>query len=146
MFGRGFNSPRGEWVEITATNINEHHYWYNEGDTVIEHTHGLTIKSPIFIEIRQESFVDSSNYNKRIITLTNGDGNTYTITSGRHACGTPFITNKSGFSITIQKMAFTASRYTEDLWIYGDSWCEGYWLPKMYNKGYYHFLTSCRSG
>ena len=150
-FGRNLNDYRGKSYEIDNTSVKKYIWDYVtvDGSTSLQkvlkntYEHGLTLKSPLSMNIHT---VDDNGVVTRKFTLVNGDGDIYTIDNDSSICnGTPFIMT-NGMSITIDTFSFITNMYNRDLWVYGDSYCEGYWLPKIRKLGFCNFLMDLRSG
>lgn len=142
--GRGYDpfgtslhhTTNAGWLEITPTKVYEKARQFAFTDyphTYKEYEHGLTLKSPISIVV-QTKIAKGSKY-ESLITITNGDGNTFTIDkTGTNAdrtgistsIGTTYIKTE-GMGINVKSFSFANARWNKIVWLYGDSYFGSYW-------------------
>ena len=115
--GKGFESYRGDWVEITSENIIFHHY-ETSSPAVVEKTvaHGLEISDYIMVNLYMES---DGKFNVSINSKS-GSFRTSRTTDFNVLSGSVFASTT--LAMTNVKLAAQSGDLRKPLWVIGDSY------------------------
>lgn len=111
--GKGYNTYRGHWVKVDATNIT--HYRYENSLVTVETVeHGLSISDYISI------MIDVEGAESRVSINSTGGTFTHTFDWQCEACGDAFVSGS--MEMTDCKLSATSRKLNHELWMFGDSY------------------------
>lgn len=111
--GKGYESYRGAWFEITPETITLYTY-ENEANVGTSVSHGLTISS--YIDV----IIDSTGNAVTVSINTLSGGFQHTFIWNYNGNGSPFV--QSGKDMYDCFFNATSSRFNADIWMFGDSY------------------------
>lgn len=112
--GKGYESYRGDWLEIDDTNVIYNHYEQSTS-TVSTVAHGLTIKDSLSIAL----YIDNDGV-CNVSLATNGGSAEFSIQWGYEQNGKPFIVGEQ--EITEVNLSAIALDAKCPIWLFGDSY------------------------
>lgn len=113
--GVGYNDYRGDWVEITATQVIFHHY--EDSDTVVKTVdHGLTISNYIMVLL----YLDENGYINCFVNTITGTFKTSRDTNFNVFSGAPFAIPTN--NMTNVEISVSNGDLNKPLWVIGDSY------------------------
>ena len=116
LIGKGYNAYRGDWVEVTATQIIFHHYESNTDNTMQTDTHGLTISDYIMVML----YLDEDGKLQCSVNTKDGTYSTYRQTNYDVFSGNTFATPTA--DMTDVELCVSNGDTRNPVWCFGDSY------------------------
>lgn len=129
--GKGYESYRGDWLEIDDTNVIYKHYEQSTS-TVSTVAHGLTVKDSLSIAL----YIDNDGV-CNVSLATNGGSAEFSIQWGYEQNGKPFVIGDQ--EITEVNLSAIALDAKCPIWLFGDSYfgvAENRVIGQLKNLGY----------
>ena len=131
LVGQGFETFSGAWAEITDTKLIVHNY--QQSDTAVEYTHGLTISDYIYVQI----FVSIAKAD--IVIYSNGSSFKQQ-NANWFACNGAYFAKSDGSTLTECVFTWSSADFRKSVWVFGDSYVGlnnvARWATHLRNAGY----------
>jgi uncharacterized protein YgiB involved in biofilm formation len=116
LIGKGYNTYRGDWIEVTPTSVIFHHYEENTDNVVQTDTHGITISDYIMVMM----YLDADGKLNCSINSTGGTFSTYRQTNYDVFSGNTFATPTA--TMTDVELCVSNGDTKKPVWCIGDSY------------------------
>lgn len=116
LIGKGHNSYRGDWVEITQSDVIFHHYENNTDNIMQTDQHGLTVSDYIMVML----FLDADGKLNCSINTKSGTYTTYRQTNYDVFSGNTFATPTG--AMTDVELSVSNGETKNPVWCLGDSY------------------------
>ena len=114
--GKGYNTYRGDWVEVTASDVIFHHYESNTDNTVQTDAHGLTISDYVSVIL----YLDTDGRLNCSVNSIGGTFSTYIQTNYDVFSGDTFAVPSS--DMTDVELSASNGDTKKPVWCIGDSY------------------------
>lgn len=116
LIGKGHNTYRGDWVEITSQNVIFHHYESDTDNVMQTDAHGLTIADYVMVSL----YMDSNGKLNCSVNTTSGTFTTYLQTNFDAFSGDSFA--KPTSAMTDVELSVSSGETKYPVWCIGDSY------------------------
>ena len=131
LLGQGFETYSGAWVEINDTKLIVHNY--QQSDSTVEYTHGLTISDYIYVQI----FVNISKAD--VVIFSNGTTFKQTNITW-NSCNGKIFAESAGSTLTDCTLRWSSPDFRKSTWVFGDSYVglnnPARWATVLRNAGF----------
>lgn len=143
ILGKGYETYRGNWIEIDSTNV-VHKKYESSTYTVGTYEHGLNIET--FINIVM--YVDHSGELLLILQSKNGSIFKKVLSYGYESCGAAFVKSE-GSELSDVVFNATSSDFKKSVWAIGDSYfgiSTNRLMGALRNLGFFELLVNGLAG